>query len=130
LSGTSGASNENVRDDTTRIISQIQRADYQGDQATLKKLYDALTPFAEDAQLASRVRYWRGFDMWRRAVNGFNDSVDASELEQDLKGAVEEFREAITKDPGFVDAEIGLISCLGYMAFMNRQHQARAEELV
>ena len=130
LSGTSGASNENVRDDTTRIISQIQRADYQGDQATLKKLYNALTPFAEDAQLASRVRYWRGFDMWRRAVNGFNDSVDTSELEQDLKVAVEEFREAITKDPGFVDAKIGLISCLGYMAFMTRQNQARAKELV
>jgi len=34
------------------------------------------------------------------------------------------------KDPTFVDAEVGTISCLGYLAFMNRKDQARAKELV
>jgi hypothetical protein len=125
-----GTSQESARVRMTQIVSRIQRADYEGDQATLKKLYDDLAPFTDDPQLASLVRYWRGFDMWRRAINGFNDSVDPNELEQDLKTALDEFKAAIVKDPGFVDAKIGMISCLGYMAFMNMKDQVRARELV
>jgi hypothetical protein len=34
------------------------------------------------------------------------------------------------KDPVFVDAKVGTISCLGFLAFMNRKDQARAKELV
>src|SRR4029077_5575800 len=112
------------------IVAQIQHADYTGDQAAMEKGYDDLKPFVEDKELASRIRYWRGFAQWRRAINGFNDSVDPKELEQDLKTALDEFRIAMEKDPTFVDAKVGTISCLGYLAFMNRQDQARAKELV
>lgn len=112
------------------IVAQIQHADYSGDQAAMQKGYDDLKPFLEDKQLASRIRYWRGFAQWRRAINGFNDSVDPKELEQDLKTALDEFKIATEKDPAFVDAKIGTISCLGYLAFMNRKDQARAKELV
>jgi len=125
-----GVSKETAREQVTQIVSRIQRADYEGDQAAMKKCYDELTPFLENQELASRVRYWRGFDLWRRAINGFNDSVDPNELEQDLKAALEQFKEAIGKDPEFVDAKVGLISCLGYMAFMNMKDQTRAKELV
>jgi tetratricopeptide (TPR) repeat protein len=123
-------SSGNDRDQVIQIVSEIQRADYEGNQAAMKKLYDELTPFTGDAQLASRVRYWRGFDMWRRAINGFNDKVDPNELEQDLKTALQEFKEALSKDPTFADAKIGMISCLGYTAFMNMKDQTRAKELV
>jgi hypothetical protein len=34
------------------------------------------------------------------------------------------------QDPTFVDAKVGTISCLGFLAFMNRKDQARAKELV
>src|SRR5439155_1317586 len=81
-------------------------------------------------EFASRIRYWRGFAQWRRAINGFNDAVDPKELEQNLKLALDEFNIAMEKDPAFVDAKVGMISCLGYLAFMNRQDQARAKELV
>src|SRR5207244_9055782 len=84
----------------------------------------------EDKELTARIRYWRGFAQWRRAINGFNDSVDREELDQDLKTALDEFKIAMEKDPAFVDAKIGTISCLGYLAFMNRKDQARAKELV
>ena len=112
------------------IVAQIQHADYAGDQAAMQKGYDDLKTFVEDQQLASRVRYWRGFAQWRRAINGFNDSVDLKELEQDLKTALDEFKIAMEKDPTFVDAKVGTISCLGFLAFMNRKDQARAKELV
>ena len=112
------------------IVSRIQHADYEGNQAGMQKGYDELAPFVDNVQLASRARYWRGFAMWRKAVNGFNDSVDPNELEQDLKQALDEFKDALAKDPGFVDAKIGTISCLGYMAFMNRQDPSRAKEFI
>ena len=96
----------------------------------MQKGYDDLNSFVEDKQLASRIRYWRGFAQWRRAINGFNDSVDPKKLEQDLKAALDEFKIATEKDPTFVDAKVGTISCMGYLAFMNRKDQARAKELV
>jgi hypothetical protein len=112
------------------IVAQIQHADYAGDRAAMQKGFVDLTPFLEDKELASRIRYWRGFAQWRRAINGFNDSVDPKELEQDLKIALDEFKIAAEKDPTFVDAKVGTISCLGYLAFMNRKDQARAKESV
>ena len=119
-----------AREQAARIVAQIQRADYEGDQAAMQRGYDELKPFVEDQGLASRIRYWRGFAQWRRAINGFNDAIDPKELEQNLNTALDEFKIAMEKDPTFVDAKVGTISCLGYLAFMNRKDQARAKELV
>ena len=119
-----------AREQAAGIIAQIQRADYEGDRAAMQRGYDELKPLIEDQELASRIRYWRGFAQWRRAINGFNDSIDPKELEQNLKTAVNEFQIAMEKDPTFVDAKVGTISCLGFLAFMNRKDQARAKELV
>jgi hypothetical protein len=121
---------DDARKQTARIIAQIQRADYEGDRAAMQRGYDELKPFMEDQKLVSRIRYWRGFAQWRRAINGFNDAVDPKELEQNLNTALDEFKVAIEKDPTFVDAKVGTISCLGFLAFMNRKDQTRAKELV
>ena len=130
LSCASATSNETIRERVSGIISKIQRADYDGDRAAMQLRYDDLRPFLEDKELASRIRYWRGFAQWRRAINGFNDSVDPNELEQNLRTALNEFKIAMEKDPAFIDAKVGTISCLGYLAFMNRKDQTRAKELV
>lgn len=116
------------RDHVTEIVTAIQRSDYEGDRSALKKHYEQLTPFLEHKELAARVRYWRGFDLWRDAINGFNDSVDPAELERLLNQAIVEFKEALETDPGFVDAKIGMISCLGYIAFIHRQDKARVQQ--
>ena len=121
---------EDDREKVGRIVAQIQQADYEGNQAAMQRGYDELTPFVQEKELASRIRYWRGFAQWRRAINGFNDSGDPKELEQDLKTALDEFKIALGKDPTFVDAKVGTISCLGYLVFMNRKDQTRAKELV
>jgi tetratricopeptide (TPR) repeat protein len=112
------------------IVGKIQRADYEGDRAALQRLYDELAPLMERKESASRIRYWRGFAMWRRAMNGFNDSVDPKELEQDMTHAVAEFKEAIALDPSFVDAKVAEASCTGTLMFLNQGNLARIKELV
>ena len=119
-----------AREQVIMIVTRIQRADYEGDRVALKRLYGELTPFVENKQLASRVRYWRGFALWRRALNGFNESVEPKELEEDLEQAVSEFDEATARDPGFVDAKIGAGSCLSNLIFLNQKNPARVQELV
>src|SRR5262249_50433329 len=119
LSFAAAAPANDAREQAASIIAQIQRADYKGDRAAMQRGYDELKPFMEDAKLASRVRYWRGFALWRRAINGFNDAVDPKELEQNLNTALDEFKIAMEQDPKFVDAK-------GRNDFMSRVSLFRA----
>jgi len=131
LSPAWAAPNEKTREQATQVVSRIQRADYEGDRATLRKCYDELAPFLNDKDSFSRIRYWRGFALWRDAINGFNESnVDPKALEQTLMRAVDEFKAALANDQAFVDEKVGIISCLGYVAFIHRKEPERAKELV
>ena len=121
---------DDAREQATRIVAQIQRADYEGDRTAMQRGYDELEPFIEDQKLASRIRYWRGFAQWRRAINGFNDAIDPKELAQDLKTALDEFKAAIELDPKFVDAKVGIISSLGFLLFADPQDEARKKERI
>jgi hypothetical protein len=118
------------RQTVTAIVAEIQRADYEGDRTALKRLYAELTPFVDDRQVASRVLYWRGFALWRRALNGFNDAADRTQIDEDLTRAVIDFQEAVARDPAFVDAKIGAASCLVNNSFLNlKSNPTRAREL-
>jgi hypothetical protein len=121
---------ESPHDTILKLVAQIQKADYQGDRAALQHLYADLEPFTADEKLASRVRYWRGFALWRRAISGFNESADPKDLEHDLTQAIAEFKESTAADPAFVDAKIGTISCLGNLAYLARGHADRVQELI
>jgi uncharacterized protein YciI len=118
------------RDPIIRIVTQIQRADYEGDRPALKRLHDQLTPIPEDNMLASRVLYWRGFALWRRAINGFNETPTPSDLEEDLTQAVTDFKDAIARDPAFVEPKVGAISSLGYLMYLNKKDPTRVPELM
>jgi uncharacterized protein len=117
------------RDSIIRIVSQIQRADYEGDRPALKRLHDELTPIPEDSKLASQVLYWRGFALWRRAINGFNETPTPTDLEGDLTQAVTDFKDAIARDPAFVEPKIGAGSSLGYLMYLSRKDPTRIQEL-
>jgi hypothetical protein len=112
------------------LVRQIQRADYEGDRAALERLYGELAPVDGGGTLGTRVRYWRGFALWRKALNGFNDSVDPKELETDLGRASNEFEKANAVDPHFADAMIGRLSCLSNLLFLNQKDPARVQQLV
>jgi hypothetical protein len=109
-----------ARDSAIRIVQEIQRADYEGDRANLNRLYQQLVPFVDEPEIASRVRYWRGFAKWRRAINGFNETPTPTDLAEDLTEAESEFDGAIQRDPGFVDAKVGAASCVGTRLFQAR----------
>lgn len=117
-----------AREEVLKIVTQIQRADYEGNRDALKRLYDELSPFVNNRELASRVLYWRGFALWRRALNGYNDSVDIKVQQTDLQGAVDEFAAASTKDPGFADPKVGALSCLTLLAFSINQGNPQAQQ--
>jgi uncharacterized protein YciI len=120
---------EYSRDSIIRIVTQIQRADYEGDRPALKRLHDELAPIPEDNKLASRVLYWRGFALWRRAINGFNESPTPTDLEEDLTQAVTDFNDAVARDLAFVEPKIGAGSSLGYLMYLNKKDPTRVQEL-
>src|SRR3954463_12783074 len=125
------ASGKSPREEVIGIVTQIQRADYEGDRVMLKKSYDRLAPYLENKELASRVRYWRGFALWRSAINGGNDPAsDQKELENEFKQAADEFHAGTGKDAGFLDAKVGVISCLGYVAYYHRKEKERLTDLL
>jgi hypothetical protein len=117
------------REQVVTIVTQIQRADYEGDRAALKRLHEELAPSTKDKKLAARIQYWRGFALWRRAINGFNDDVNEVELRDDLKQALNEFNEAATEDTAFADAKIAALSCVSLIGYtLIRNNPARLQD--
>src|SRR5712664_577495 len=57
-------------------------------------------------------------------------SADPKDLEHDLTQALAEFKESSAKDPAFVDATVGTISCLGNLMYLARGHADRVQELL
>jgi hypothetical protein len=118
-----------AREAAIKIVDRIKRADYEGDRAALKRLHDQLTP-PSDKKVASRVDYWRGFALWRRAINGFNETPTPQDLSEDLTGAIADFKDSLTQDPAFVESKIAEASCLGYLMYLNMKDQSRVQELI
>jgi hypothetical protein len=121
---------DSPREAVVKLVAQIQKADYEGDRASLQRFYADIEPFAADEKLSSRVRYWRGFALWRRAINGFNESADPKDLEHDLTLSLAEFKASTAADPAFVDSKIATISCLGNLMYLSMGHADRVQELL
>jgi hypothetical protein len=122
-----------ARDSTIRTVEQIKRADYEGDRAALNRLHAELAPpSSANKNLASRALYWRGFAQWRRAINGFNESVSTKEQEEDLNGAIVDFNDSLAQDPAFIESKIAQVSCYGYLAYlsMTMKDPARTQEYI
>ena len=119
-----------ARDSLIRIVEQIKRADYEGDRVALKRLHGEFTPLPDNRMLASRGLYWRGFALWRRAINGFNESPSPKDLEEDLNGAIADFNDSLAHDPAFVESKIGEASCFGYLAYLSMKDPARMQDMI
>lgn len=131
VSGYQAESAEAERGSVAKLVSEIRRADYEGAVEALARLYRELEPFAESQELDSRVRYWRGFAVWRRVLNGMNaPGTGSAAVIEDLELAVEEFKQAYTKDPAFADARIAAAACLMTLVFFAGEDQERISALV
>jgi len=119
-----------ARDAAIKIVEQIKRADYEGNRPALQQLHGQLTAPTGNAVLASRIDYWRGFALWRRAINGFNETPTPTDLQEDLNGAIADFKDSLVQDPAFVESKIAEGSALGYLMYLNLKDQARVQELM
>lgn len=117
-SGAHGMASSPDHDAVAAIVARIQRADYEGDRPALDRLHDELLPFVDSPEIASRVRYWRGFAKWRNAINGFNETPTPKDLARELTEGESEFDAAIQRDPAFVDAKVGAASCVLLRLFL------------
>lgn len=111
------------------LIRQILRADYAGDRPALDRLYGEADAFLGDKAVESRVRYWKGFAKWRRAINGANEEITPTNLAADVEIAADELRRSAEMDPGFIDARIGEMQCLGLMLFFDRERVGNDERI-
>lgn len=112
------------------VVRRIQQADYAGDRPALRRLHAELAARDADPVHAAELRYWRGFALWRRAINGFNETPTPADLKKDLQEAGAEFEAALSHDPKFVDAQVGLVSCLGMRMFLHREDPERVRSLL
>jgi tetratricopeptide (TPR) repeat protein len=115
---------KSLRAPLLKLVGQVQHADYAGDRPALQKLYVEMGPYVDDTEVSATARYWRGFALWRRALNGFNDpSTDPKDLEHDLTRAIEEFKATVAADPQFVDAKIAIVSCQGNLMYLSHDQE-------
>src|SRR5262245_17279774 len=112
------------KDDPVRklaaLIPAIMKADYEGDRASLDRLYGELDAFLGDPRTESRARYWKGYTKWRRAMNGANETPAPADLGADSILCAEEMQKASAADAAFVDAKVGEMACLGLVLFFNQ----------
>ena len=111
------------------LVIGIRAADYRGDRGELRRLSAALEGVTDPGLSAYRL-YWQGFAMWRRALNGFNETPVPADLRDDLNGAVQSFRAALAERPGWIEARIGIVGCLSNQLFLSMEDQARTREVL
>jgi hypothetical protein len=107
------------------LVTAVRTADYRGDRPELRRLVAALDRVT-DPGLAANRRYWQGFALWRRALNGFNETPTPIDLGNDLDEAVRMFRAALAGQPGWIEAEIGIVGCLANLLFLAGDDQVAA----
>lgn len=115
---------------TLELVQRIREADYAGDRPALRRLHSELATRPEEPAHPAELRYWRGFALWRRAINGFNETPTPEDLDADLEAASAEFEAALKQAPKFVDAQAGLASCLGMRMFLHAREQEQLRALV
>lgn len=107
-------------DHLLQLVEQIRRADYAGDRPALRELHGALATAPAGDAPRSLILYWQGFALWRRAINGFNETPTPTDLDADALVASADFEAALREDPGLVDAQAALAGCIGLRMFLHR----------
>jgi hypothetical protein len=111
------------------VVRQVQSADYRGARAELQTLAAGLEGVKEP-KLALYRHYWRGFALWRRALNGFNETPTPQDLEADLRAAIASFQAALALKPDWIEARIGIMGCAGPLLFLAGNDAPRREAIL
>jgi hypothetical protein len=111
------------------LVEQVRDADYRGERAELRRLASALDG-VKSAELLAYRDYWRGFALWRRALNGFNETPNPADLGDDLREGVRSFKAALVRRPGWVEAQVGLVGCWASLVYLARDDKAQQQEIL
>jgi tetratricopeptide (TPR) repeat protein len=121
LPAPAGAASKGGGDPAAKQVAEsmrrILRADYEADQATLKREFDALKKQVDSPEVGAEARYWRGFARWRAGINGWNDGMSPTEIAEHTAAAADEFAKAIERDPTFADARAAMAICRATLLF-------------
>src|SRR5262249_12040458 len=109
-----------TEDHLVQLVEQIRQADYAGDRGALRDLHAQLAAAPTGSTPKSLVRYWMGFALWRRAINGFNETPTPTDLDAGALAAAGDFEASLKDDPKFVDAQAGLAACIGLRMYLHR----------
>lgn len=101
----------------TELVVAVRSADYRGDRAQLARL-EAELGRLDAGPLTDYRDYWRGFALWRRAMNGFNETPTPDDLGADLENAVARFRATLEKRPDWIEAKLALVGCWGNLIYL------------
>jgi len=99
------------------LAAAVLSADYRGDRAELARL-DAELGRLEAGSLSDYRDYWRGFALWRRAMNGFNETPAPADLDADLVAALERFRSALARHPDWDEVKSAMLGCWGNRIYL------------
>jgi hypothetical protein len=99
------------------LVAQVRSADYRGDRPALARL-DAELGRLPDGTLSDYRDYWRGFALWRRAMNGFNEKPAPDDLTADVQGAIARFQSALARHPDWIEAKLALVGCWGNLIYL------------
>lgn len=111
------------------LAREVLAADYRGDRAALARLEAELGKLPDGA-LSEYREYWRGFALWRRTINGFNETPAPADLAADAEAAVARFRAALVRRPDWVEARLALAGCWGNLIYLAGKDEARRNAIL
>lgn len=101
----------------TSLVAEVRSADYRGDRAALGRLDTQLSKI-QDGPLSEYRDYWRGFALWRRAINGFNETPTPDDLTADLQNAIARFKASLVRHPEWIEAQLAMVGCWGNLVYL------------
>lgn len=113
----------------SRLAGAVLSADYRGDRPELARLEAELGRL--DAGPLNEYRdYWRGFALWRRAMNGFSDTPTPADLDADIVKALERFQSALARRPDWIEAKLAMLGCWGNRIFLAGKDSEKRQKLL
>ena len=99
------------------LAAAVLNADYRGDRPALASLEAELGRLDVPTRVEYRD-YWRGFALWRRAMNGFNEKPAPDDLASDLEKAVARFKASQEVRPEWIEAKLAMVGCWGSLLYL------------
>lgn len=111
------------------LAAAVLDADYRGDRPALARLEAELGRLDVPTRAEYR-EYWRGFALWRRGINGFNETPRPDDLVADIEKAVARFKAAQQARPEWIEAKLAMVGCQGNLIYLAGNDEARRKAIV